>query len=388
MNTSISVTTSTLPANIEDLSKFVLVGREQLVAVRAAIRAIDKVGVAQEVRKQKLKEGQEIGEAVLDAEVRIGELMRDVPKASGGDHGNQYTGGKVNTDDKFATSKTKLLADMGFTPMQGSRFETLAAHPEIVAQAKAEAREKDEIVTRSLVLNRVKDKQREEHRQEKMARKAFSLDSVMPSDMCWLFNGDIRDGLPCIKSESVDCIITDPPYPAEYIPLYGDLSRLAARVLKPNGSLVVMCGQSYLPEVIRQLCTSMKYHWTMAYMTPGGQSPQLFTKKVNTFWKPLLWFTKGEYKGDWMGDVLKSPVNDNDKRFHEWGQSYGGMVDIVTRFTDPDQVILDPFLGGGTTGLAAVTNGRRFIGSDIVQKNIDTARERIAEGYANARSQE
>ena len=324
----------------------------------------------------------------LRGQVRIGELMRELPKASGGDHGNQYTGGKVNTDDKFATSKTKLLADMGFTPMQGSRFETLAAHPEIVAQAKAEAREKDEIVTRSLVLNRVKDKQREEHRQEKMARKAFSLDSVMPSDMCWLFNGDIRDGLPCIKSESVDCIITDPPYPAEYIPLYGDLSRLAARVLKPNGSLVVMCGQSYLPEVIRQLCTSMKYHWTMAYMTPGGQSPQLFTKKVNTFWKPLLWFTKGEYKGDWMGDVLKSPVNDNDKRFHEWGQSYGGMVDIVTRFTDPDQVILDPFLGGGTTGLAAVTNGRRFIGSDIVQKNIDTARERIAEGYANARSQE
>ena len=341
------------------------------------------MGVAQEVRKQKLKEGQEIGEAVLDAEVRIGELMRDVPKAQG------FASAAIhNSGDKNVKTKTEVIADMGFTPMQVSRFETLAAHPEIVAQAKAEAKENDDIVTRSLVLNMVKDKQREEHRQEKMARKAFSLDSVMPSDMCWLFNGDIRDGLPCIKSESVDCIITDPPYPAEYIPLYGDLSRLAARVLKPNGSLVVMCGQSYLPEVIGQLCTSMKYHWTMAYMTPGGQSPQLFTKKVNTFWKPLLWFTKGEYKGDWMGDVLKSPVNDNDKRFHEWGQSYGGMVDIVTRFTDPDHVILDPFLGGGTTGLAAVTNGRRFIGSDIVQKNIDTARERIAEGYANARSQE
>lgn len=384
MNTSISVTTSALPANIEDLSKFVLVGREQLVAVRAAIRAIDKVGVAQEVRKQKLKEGQEIGEAVLDAEVRIGELMAATPKAQG----------FASIRDSAVTNKTDALKQAGFTGsdekirQMAHRFETLAAHPEIVAQAKAEAREKDDIVTRSLVLNRVKDKQREEHRQEKMARKAFSLDSVMPSDMCWLFNGDIRDGLPCIKSESVDCIITDPPYPAEYIPLYGYLSRLAARVLKPNGSLVVMCGQSYLPEVIGQLCTSMKYHWTMAYMTPGGQSPQLFTKKVNTFWKPLLWFTKGEYKGDWMGDVLKSPVNDNDKRFHEWGQSYGGMVDIVTRFTDPDQVILDPFLGGGTTGLAAVTNGRRFIGSDIVQKNIDTARERIAEGYANARSQE
>lgn len=49
----LTVANNNLPSNIEDLSKFVLVGREQLVAVRAAIRAIDKVGVAQEVRKQK-----------------------------------------------------------------------------------------------------------------------------------------------------------------------------------------------------------------------------------------------------------------------------------------------------------------------------------------------
>lgn len=152
----LTVTNGNLPANLEDLSKFVLVGREKLVAVRAAIRAIDKVGVAQEVRKQKLKEGQEIGEAVLDAEVRIGELMRQVPKASGGDHGNQYTGGKINTDDKFAISKTKVISDMGFTPMQVSRFETLADHPEIVAQAKAEARENDTIVTRADVLEMVR----------------------------------------------------------------------------------------------------------------------------------------------------------------------------------------------------------------------------------------
>lgn len=159
----ISVVNTTLPANIEDLSKFVLVGREQLVAVRAAIRAIDKVGVAQEVRKQKLKEGQEIAEAVLDAEVRIGELMREVPKASGGDHGNQYTGGKINTDDKFATSKTKVISDMGFTPMQVSRFETLAAHPEAVERAKAEARENDEIVTRSSVLEKVASEKEKPH---------------------------------------------------------------------------------------------------------------------------------------------------------------------------------------------------------------------------------
>ena len=67
-----------------------LVGREKLVAVRAEIRAIDKVGLAKEVREQKLQEAQAISEAVLDAEVKIGELMRSVPKATKGTGGNRY----------------------------------------------------------------------------------------------------------------------------------------------------------------------------------------------------------------------------------------------------------------------------------------------------------
>ena len=223
------------------------------------------------------------------------------------------------------------------------------------------------------------------NREEKAERKAFTLAEEMPEDVCKLYNADIRDGLPIVPDNSVDFIITDPPYPAEYIPLYGALSSLAARVLKPGGSLIVMCGESYLPQVIEQLCSAMKYHWCMAYITPGGQSPQLFHKRVNTFWKPILWFTKGEYTGDYIGDVLKSPPNDNDKRFHEWGQSFGGMCDIVERFTNPGDLILDPFLGGGTTGVAAVTKGRRFIGADIEQKNITTSEQRIKEEY-HARS--
>ena len=81
MNEIVTNTTN-LPANIEDLSKFFLVGREKLIAVRAEIRAIQKVGLAKEVYDQKLKEAQEIAEAVLDAETRMGELIKDIPKAT------------------------------------------------------------------------------------------------------------------------------------------------------------------------------------------------------------------------------------------------------------------------------------------------------------------
>lgn len=232
----------------------------------------------------------------------------------------------------------------------------------------------------------VKKAQKQEKAQERAARKSYTLEKELPLDACKLFCADIRDGLPQIENNSVDFIITDPPYPKEYLPLYEDLSKVAARVLKDGGSLVCMAGQSYLPEVIRLLQTALNYHWCICYLTPGGQSPQLFQKRVNTFWKPLLWFVKGNYKGDWAGDVFKSPVNDNDKTFHEWGQSFNGIKSIVERLTNPNDLILDPFLGGGTTGIAAVTAGRQFLGADIQQKCLEITFKRIKAAYTNGSS--
>ena len=153
-----------LPANIDDLSKFVLVGREKLVAVRAEIRAIEKVGLAYEVRKQKLSEAQDIADAVLDAEVRIGELMKDVPKEPGRRNDLKPVDNAVQ---RLEPKREDVIREAGFTPKQVQRFETLAKHPDIVAQAKAEARENDDIVSRSLVLEKVKQQKREELRQQR-----------------------------------------------------------------------------------------------------------------------------------------------------------------------------------------------------------------------------
>lgn len=153
-----------LPANLEDLSRFVLIGREKLVAVRAEIRAIDKVGLAQEVREQKLAEAQEIAETVLDAEVRIGELMKQVPKEPGRRNDLRPVDSDVR---RLEPTRSEVIEQAGFTPKQVQRFETLAAHPDLVAQAKAEARENDDIVSRSLVLEKVKAQKREDLRKQR-----------------------------------------------------------------------------------------------------------------------------------------------------------------------------------------------------------------------------
>lgn len=182
-----------------------------------------------------------------------------------------------------------------------------------------------------------------------------------------------------IEPETVDVIITDPPYPKEYLPLYIELARKAAIWLKPGGSLLAMVGQSYLPEIIYNLEEHLTYHWTLTYLTPGGQAAQLWQRKVNTFWKPVLWFVKGEYSGDWVGDVAKSAPNDNDKRFHDWGQSESGIADLMERFTYPGQLVCDPFVGGGTVAVVALTMNRLFVGADIDLQAIQTTKERIIE---------
>lgn len=193
-----------------------------------------------------------------------------------------------------------------------------------------------------------------------------------------LLQGDLAEKCQELPPESIDVIITDPPYSEKYLDVYSVLAEAAKLLLKPGGSLLVLTGQSYLPEVFKRMTPHLTYHWIVAYLTPGGQSPQLWQKKVNTFWKPVLWFTKGIYSGEWVGDVVRSAVNDNDKSYHQWGQSESGFSDLVKRFSKEGDVILDPCMGAGTTGVVAIRLNRRFIGIDISADQVAIARGRIS----------
>jgi len=156
-----------LPDNIQDLVKFVLVGREKLVAVRAEIRAIDKLELADDVRAQKREEAQNVAEVVMDAEVKVGELLKLVPQSSGGDRKSENF--KRHTSVPFDTPRQQSREIVGITRQQADRFIKLADNKNIVEQAKAEARENDDIVTRSFALEKIKAFERETKQQAAIA---------------------------------------------------------------------------------------------------------------------------------------------------------------------------------------------------------------------------
>lgn len=157
----ITVQAKQLPDNLPDLAAFVLVGREKLTAVRAEIRAIDKLQLAEDVRQQKRDEAQMLSEALLDAEVRIGELTKQIPKGTNGG-ANQYVAKPTSLSNEQKT-KSEVITDLGFTQKQVERFEILANNPDVVEEVKREARENDDIPTRTRVIDIVQQRKKAEN---------------------------------------------------------------------------------------------------------------------------------------------------------------------------------------------------------------------------------
>jgi SAM-dependent methyltransferase len=200
-----------------------------------------------------------------------------------------------------------------------------------------------------------------------------------------LYAGDFREVLASLPPESVDAIITDPPYLSEYIPLFEPLAEHAARLLKPHGVLVVMVAHLHLPDYINALDKHLHYRWVCAYIMDGPKA-SVSVSRVAAAWKPLLVYVRRDARDLRFipSDVFYGANKTEDgleKTHHHWQQSLQGFMDIVQRFTEPGDVVLDPFLGSGTTGVACLHLNRRFIGCDCDPSAVAIATQRIREAY-------
>jgi 16S rRNA G966 N2-methylase RsmD len=218
------------------------------------------------------------------------------------------------------------------------------------------------------------------HKYLPAAERQEQLDAIVvkPSERWIAEIGDIKAYQ---TDRRFDFIITDPPYPREYLSLYSVLARRAKEWLAPGGLLLAMCGQSYLDEVYALLSKELRYYWTACYLTPGQPTP-IQARQVNTSWKPILIYGLDEkYKGKTFGDVFKS--EGADKSLHIWGQSESGMLSMIQQVCLPGQSIFDPFMGSGTTGVAALKHGCIFHGIDKDEKCVETSRKRLTEEAAH-----
>ena len=203
----------------------------------------------------------------------------------------------------------------------------------------------------------------------------LEIKALPQTDRYSLQCGDFRQLYRELKPESVDCIITDPPYAEDSLPLYSDLAKIASYLLKPNKSLLVISGLMYLPRLLNRLGEYLSYQWVISFKMGNGTA-RVWERKVCQVWKPILWFVKGEYNGEWVTDFIQSEKV--EKSMDEWQQPKAVTTKLLDFFTKPNDVILDPMMGMGTTGISAIDNGRRFIGYELDQAHFDIANGRLS----------
>jgi len=214
------------------------------------------------------------------------------------------------------------------------------------------------------------------HSKESEKKSIVDKDTPIPI----LYNCDILSSP--IEDNSIDVIITDPPYPKEFLDCWDKLAQFAAAKLKDGGVLVAMSGQSYLPEVYKRMTIDgLNYYWTCCISTPGA-SANMRQKRLNSNWKPLLFYVKGNYTRTFLNtDIFVSEYKDTNSSqlYHKWGQSYPLTKSIVEKFTYANDVVCDPFAGGGTTLLASMELKRKVIGIEIDNTNYKTILDRIGD---------
>lgn len=179
-----------------------------------------------------------------------------------------------------------------------------------------------------------------------------------------------------IEPESVDHIITDPPYGENDLQPWTDLSAFADRVLKPGGFCIAYSGKYHLPDVMDRMGENLEYYWQMV-VRHDGPGAKFFARNLRTNYKPILIYAKPpvEPQSDFVSDVIDGAGREKDD--HDWQQAEAESAELLDRFTDVDNRICDPMAGSGTTAVACKRLDRRCVVIDSDADAIQTIRERV-----------
>ena len=198
-----------------------------------------------------------------------------------------------------------------------------------------------------------------------------------------IYCGDAAEILKTIQGGSVDLVVTDPPYLVNYqdrtgrrvanddnacgvLPVFDVLYR----VLKPDSLCITFCGWTALADFTttwKNAGFRIVGHivWRKPYASSAGQTAyhheSAYVLAKGRPKKPEVPFPDVQ---DWVY---------SGNKLHPTEKSVEIISPFIRAFSKPGDIVLDPFLGSGTTAVAAALNGRRYIGVELEQNYCDLA---------------
>lgn len=212
---------------------------------------------------------------------------------------------------------------------------------------------------------------------------------------------DCFDVFGSFPNESFDAIVADPPFgigkeygnlkevnndPINYWKWFHPIYLEFIRMLKPGGFLAIWQTQPYF-----------KYFWTWfgedIHIYIGAKNfVQLRKTSINYGYDPIIM----KYKDGsvplrpnkpkrnidfFVANTAKWVLQTNSlARKHPYPRPIDQVTEIISNFVVEGGLVLDPFVGSGTTALACKNTGRNFVGIDISEEYCDLARLRIETG--------
>ena len=218
-----------------------------------------------------------------------------------------------------------------------------------------------------------------------------------------LLHGDCFEQMKEIADGSVDMILTDPPYGE---PMWAEYRR----IIKPNGCIAIFAGEPFSSALVQSNLKMYRYEliWQknaasdflnanrkplrihdkiqIFYQTSPTYHPQKTkgkpynrgrgTTRTECYGKVYLHETKSE-----NGDRFPTTILDFKKEFglHPTQKPVPLLAWLIRTYTDAGDVVLDSFMGSGSTGVACLQERRRFIGIELDPKYFEVAKKRIEE---------
>lgn len=224
-----------------------------------------------------------------------------------------------------------------------------------------------------------------------------------------IYNMDCIEGMKLIKDESIDLVLTDPPYGIDYYSNWSKDKKYREKVKTVNGIANDKNNIEFLEIVIKELYRVLKknthLYWFTRWDKVEEHKPLLekvgFKVKNNLIWMKNNW-SMGDLQGSYAGqyecilfcqkgrrilndvdgkkrhsDILQFDRVPSNKLLHSHQKPVDLLKLLIRKSTMENEIVLDPFIGCGSTAVASIETNRNFIGFELDKEFCDISNERI-----------